>query len=65
MDLSDIFRICHTAVAPYTFFFGAHRIFSKIYNIFGRGGKGRKGKRRKRGKGRKKERKVKGGRKKN
>jgi exonuclease III len=33
MDLTDIYRIFHSATAQYTFFSAAHRTFSKIDHI--------------------------------
>ena len=35
MDLTDIFRTFHPKAAEYTFFFGAHGMFSRIDHILG------------------------------
>jgi hypothetical protein len=35
MDLTDIYRVFHPAIAQYTFFSAVHGTFSKIDNILG------------------------------
>jgi hypothetical protein len=35
MDLTDVYRVFHSATAQYMFFSAAHRTFSKIDNILG------------------------------
>jgi hypothetical protein len=35
MDLIDIYKLFHPAIAQYTFFSAAHRTFSKIDHILG------------------------------
>ena len=35
MDLTDIYRTCHSNDATYTFFSNAHRTFLKIYHMTG------------------------------
>jgi exonuclease III len=35
MDLTDVRRIFHPTIAQYTFFWAAHRTFSKIDHILG------------------------------
>jgi hypothetical protein len=35
MELTDVYRVCHPATAPYTFFSAAHGTFYKIDHILG------------------------------